>query len=151
MVKARYAACHLTDEFIDNFRPSVSKEQVAAVCAHFGAMGSNQSMALAEARQVAAWLYARIPVMFRAMIARANPSLSQAQCSALVAEHLAHLLPGTSEEIVSYFLTSGLKLQADGRVSRDEFVRAWNRHARTICPNVQQKNTAKGTVLCTIL
>ncbi len=115
-----------------------------------------------EARAVSMWLYSRIPVLFRSMIASsaaaaaaaANPRggslMSREQQSALVLEHLAHLLPGTSEEIADYFVST-LKLNEQNRVSKEEFVRCWNRHARVICPTAQQKNLPKGAAYCTIL
>ena len=114
--------------------------------------GRSGLLTSAEARCVAVWLYGRIPVLFRSMVASspANSSLSSAQRSALVQEHLPHLLPGTNEEIADYFVAS-LKLNEQGRVQQEEFVRCWNRHARVICPSAQQKNLPKGAAYCTIL
>ena len=59
------------------------------------------SLSPAEAQPIAVWLFGRIPVLFRQMVKRANPTKTKAEHDALVIEHLPHLLPGTSEEIVS--------------------------------------------------
>jgi hypothetical protein len=134
-----------------------------------------QTLNAAEATQVASWLFLRVPVLFRQMvsvecncvftvldwslkfllcmvcqIARVNPSLTKAQQNTLVCEHLPHLLPGSSEEIASYFVSS-LHLSADGRIAKDDFVKSWNRHARLLFPSSHHRSSVKGTVYCTIL
>jgi len=146
-----------------------------------------------ECKQLAQWLYSRIPILFRNMVARANRDKSREEQNRLVVEHLPFLLPGTSEEIVrppastlarqqtpnasgwgvrqtpgssasafcacvlalhlfqSCYFVASLALNSDGRVTRDEFVKCWNRHARVIFPSSRQKSSERGTVYCTIL
>lgn len=149
-VKGRLRACGLTEEIVDRERPVISREQIASIWSYHCDRSRAQALYPAEARPIAVWLFSRIPILFRQMVKRANPSKSKSEQDALVIEHLPHLLPGTSDEISFYFISS-LPLNAEGRVTKDELVRCWNRHARLLFPSSHHKSSIKGTVYCTIL
>jgi hypothetical protein len=51
---------------------------------------------------LAEWLYGRIPILFRAMMAKSDPEKNTAELNALAIEHLVHMLPGSSEEMVRH-------------------------------------------------
>jgi hypothetical protein len=148
--QTRLKNCGLSEELIDLMRPTIERDQLNAV---FSYLDREKLSALNEpqAKALALWLYTRIPILFRTMMRQANPLKSMKELNRMAVENLVYLMPGNSEEACTYFVQTLTFDPSTGRISKEDFLKTWNRHARLVFPSSHHKTTEKGTVYCAIL